>query len=150
MQRARDVGSIPGSGICPGVGNGNLFQYYCLENSMDREAWQATIHGVAESDTSWCLNNSNNSNWFIILCQSLLYSRVTQLYIYNIIYIIFICFSNYSHDLSQEIGYSSLCYIVGPGCSSIHNSLHLQTPASPPPLGNNKSVLYVSLFLFCR
>ena len=33
-----------------GEGNGNPLQYSCLENSMDREAWQATVHGVAESD----------------------------------------------------------------------------------------------------
>ena len=42
---AREVGSIPGSGRSPGVGNGNLLQYSCLENSMDREAWWATVHG---------------------------------------------------------------------------------------------------------
>ena len=41
----RDVGSIPGWGRSPG-GNGNPLQYYCLENPMDREAWQATVHGV--------------------------------------------------------------------------------------------------------
>ena len=46
---ARDVGSIPGPGISPGVGNGNTLQYSCLENSMDRGAWQATIHGVMEN-----------------------------------------------------------------------------------------------------
>ena len=42
----RDVGSIPGSGRSPGAGNGNPFQYSCLENSMDREAWRATVCGV--------------------------------------------------------------------------------------------------------
>ena len=38
---AGDLGSIPGSGRCPGEGNGNPLQYSCLENSMDRGAWQA-------------------------------------------------------------------------------------------------------------
>ena len=38
-----DLGSIPGSGRPPGVGNGNPLQYSCSENSMDREAWQATV-----------------------------------------------------------------------------------------------------------
>ena len=41
----RDMGLIPGSGQSPGVGNGNLLQYSRLENSMDRGAWQATVHG---------------------------------------------------------------------------------------------------------
>ena len=43
---------IPGSGRSPGEGNGNPLQYSCLENSMDRGAWWATIHGVAELDTT--------------------------------------------------------------------------------------------------
>ena len=43
---ARDVGSIPGSGRSPGEGNSNPLQYSCLENSMDREAWWATVQGV--------------------------------------------------------------------------------------------------------
>ena len=48
----RDVGSIPGLGRSPGEGNGNPFQYSCLENSMDRGAWQwATVHGVAKNWT---------------------------------------------------------------------------------------------------
>ena len=44
----RDTGSIPGSGRSPGVGSGNPFQYPCLENSMDKGAWQATVHGVTK------------------------------------------------------------------------------------------------------
>ena len=47
---ARDITLILESGRSPGVGNGNLLQYSCLENSMDRGAWQATIHGVTELD----------------------------------------------------------------------------------------------------
>ena len=43
---AGDSGSIPGLGRSPGEGNGNPLQYSCLENPMDREAWQATVHGV--------------------------------------------------------------------------------------------------------
>ena len=46
----RDMGSISVSGRYPGEGNGNPLQYSCLENPMDREAWQATVHGVAESN----------------------------------------------------------------------------------------------------
>ena len=46
----RDLGSIPGSGISPGGGHGHPLQYSCLENPMDREAWWATVHRVAESD----------------------------------------------------------------------------------------------------
>ena len=48
---SKDMGLIPGSGRSPGEGNGNPFQYSCLENSMDREVWQASVHGVAKSWT---------------------------------------------------------------------------------------------------
>ena len=48
---AGDMGLIPGSGRSPGEGNGNSLQYSCLENSMDRGAWQATVHGVTQSRT---------------------------------------------------------------------------------------------------
>ena len=46
-----DLGLIPGSGRSPGGGHGNPLQYSCLENLMDRGAWWATVHGVAESQT---------------------------------------------------------------------------------------------------
>ena len=45
----RDAGLIPGSESFPRGGNGNPLQYSCLENPMDREAWQATVHRVAKS-----------------------------------------------------------------------------------------------------
>ena len=47
----KDVGSIPGLGRLPGEGDGNLLQYSCRENPMDRGAWQATLHGVSKSRT---------------------------------------------------------------------------------------------------
>ena len=48
---ARDPDSIPGLGRSPGEGNGNPLQYFCLENSMDRGIWWATVHGVTKSWT---------------------------------------------------------------------------------------------------
>ena len=47
----RDMDLTPGLGRSPGVGNGNLLQYSCLENPMDRGAWRATAHGVTKSQT---------------------------------------------------------------------------------------------------
>ena len=46
---ARDAGSIPGTGRCPGVGNGNPLQYSWLKTPVDKGAWQATVHGLAKS-----------------------------------------------------------------------------------------------------
>ena len=48
----RDTGSIPGSGRFPGGGHGNLLQYFCLENPMDRGAWRATVQSRKEADIS--------------------------------------------------------------------------------------------------
>ena len=51
LANAGDVGSIVGARRPAGEGNGNPLQYSCLENPMDREAWQVTVHGVANSQT---------------------------------------------------------------------------------------------------
>ena len=48
---SEDTGSIPESGRSPGRGHGNTFQYFCLENPRDREAWWTTVHRVAKNQT---------------------------------------------------------------------------------------------------
>ena len=112
LANAGDVGSIPGLGKSPGEGNGNLLQYSCLDNSMDRGAW-------------W--------DWSIVdlhCCASLWasHSRVTSFYtcIHSSFNILFHC------GLSQEIGSSSLCY-SRPCCLSILNVIayiyQLQIPS---------------------
>ena len=50
---AGDLGSVSGLGRSPGEGNSHPLQYSCLENSMDRGVWWATVHGVTESDTTY-------------------------------------------------------------------------------------------------
>ena len=55
-----DPGLIPGLGRFPGGGHGNPLQYFCLENPMDRGAWQATVHGVPKSQTQ--LSSATNAN----------------------------------------------------------------------------------------
>ena len=64
----REAGSVPGSGRSPGGGNGNPLQYSCLENLMDRGAWQVTAHGTAKSPTwlsDWALAVYLDKDWII-------------------------------------------------------------------------------------
>ena len=60
----KDAGSIPGYGRCPRAGNGNPLPYSCLENSMDRGAWWATVHRVAESRTRLSDYHADTSGCF--------------------------------------------------------------------------------------
>ena len=71
----RDVGSIPGPGRSPGGGHGDPLQHSCLENPMDRGAWQSTVHRVAKSQTwekwlsthartKWTQTPPNTISWF--------------------------------------------------------------------------------------
>ena len=59
---ARHAGSIPGSGKSLGVGNGNPLQYTCMENSMDRGAWWAAVHGITKSWTRLKRLSSSSSS----------------------------------------------------------------------------------------
>ena len=59
---AEDPGSIPGSGRSLGKENGYPLQYSCLDNSMDRRAWQATVHGIAKSCT-WLSSSLTNTTY---------------------------------------------------------------------------------------
>ena len=61
----RSAGSIPGLRRSPGGGNGNPLQYYRLGNPMDREAWQARVHGVSkELDMTYQLNKDYKEYWW--------------------------------------------------------------------------------------
>ena len=67
----RDMGSIPGLRRSPGEGNGNPLQYSCLENSMDRGVWQATVYGAAKSHTQLSIHK-HRGFFFLIFPQILL------------------------------------------------------------------------------
>ena len=73
---AGDLGSIPGSGRSPGEGNGNPLQYSCLEKSMDRGAWQATVHGFAKSQTWLSMHACINDISFSLLTYFTLYDSL--------------------------------------------------------------------------
>ena len=64
VYNAGDPGSISGSGRSPGEGNGNSLQYTCLENPMDRGAWQDIVHGVAKS---WTRLRTNTFTFHIFI-----------------------------------------------------------------------------------
>ena len=88
----RDAGSIPGLGRSPGGGHGNPLQCSCLENPMDRGAWQTTVHGVAKGWTQLSIHthtHTRNNNYSIVvrfaklLSHCLIYNTV--LYINSIV-----------------------------------------------------------------
>ena len=70
-----DPGSIPGSGRSPGEGNDSLLQYSCLDNSVDRAAWQATVYGSKKVGHDWVTNTS-----FSLFFPPLSSAHILQLY----------------------------------------------------------------------
>ena len=80
---ARYAGSIPGSGRSPGVDNGNPQQHFCLENSMDRGPWQATVHGVTKSRiqlNNWACKHGGFIPSFLRDCHTVLHSGCINLH----------------------------------------------------------------------
>ena len=71
---AGDGSWIPGLRRSPGEGSDNPLQCSCLENSMDREAWQTTVHGFTESDTAKWLTHTHTYTHTHTLASSLLFS----------------------------------------------------------------------------
>ena len=69
-EEAGDEGSIPGSGRSPGKGKGNLRQHSCLEDPMERRAWGAAVHGVAESVMTGHAHTGQNVSFFLQECLS--------------------------------------------------------------------------------
>ena len=79
---AGDPGLIPGSGRSPGEGNGIPLQYSCLENSVDRGAWWATVLGIARVGHDWATNTSLHtyfiSSWSpFLLCFCLMWFKIS-------------------------------------------------------------------------
>ena len=80
MQETWDMGSIPRSGKIPGIGNGNSLQYSCLENSLDRRAWKATVHTAAESQTwlsNWAYTHRSKENEISKTCWNFTHPSMT-------------------------------------------------------------------------
>ena len=103
-----DPSWIPGSGRSPGEGNGNPLQYSCQENSMDRGVWWATVHGIAESDTTkwqrvrhdWVAHTQLSSGlhyfqWYVLpfyFCPSMTFSLYFEHFLFITgFYLIMIC-----------------------------------------------------------
>ena len=63
-----DVSLIPGLGRSLEEGNDNPLQYFCLQNSMDRRAWQATVHRATKSWTQLSTHTHTHTHKLLILC----------------------------------------------------------------------------------
>ena len=111
-------GLIPGLGRSPGRGNDNLLQYSCLENSVDRGAWRATVHGVAKSRTRLRdFHTHRHTHTHTVDLQCCVTLRCTaqwfkHIFVSMYLFIPFHILSSYR--LLQNIKCSFLCYTVDP------------------------------------
>ena len=134
---ARDTSLILGSGRSPGVGNGNLLQYSCLGNSMDREAWWAIVHGATKSQARLSSFIFFSFPCYVhksVLCLSLLLPckqdhqyHFSRFHIHALIYDIFLFLTFFTLGLSTLLEltqiHSSLWLSNIPLCTCITTSL---------------------------
>ena len=111
------------------------FQYYLLLFYFQETILLTQVHVFYYLFLKFLLKHS----WFTVLCQSLLYSKVIQLYTYILFNILFY------YGLSHDIKYSSLCFIVELCCLSVLHIIAYSTHL----LQNRKSVLYVCVLWIC-
>ena len=106
-----DTGSIPGSRRSPGVRNGNPLQYSCLENSTNRGAWWARVHGVSKSWT-W-LSTSMHTHTHLSLVNIMKYTCILTIdIIYNILSILILVYSLGKYKYIYYYSYNTLCVCV--------------------------------------
>jgi len=83
----RDEGSIPGKGGFPGGGQGDLLQYFCLENPMNRGAWWAIVRRVTESDTTEAIafmHAGTYPSWINVFMKIILFQHSSDLFVMSI------------------------------------------------------------------
>ena len=114
---ARDAGSISGLGGTPGVGNSSPLQYSCLENSMDRGAWWATVHGVTKSQT-WLSMHTHLPSAINTCPQQSVWYRETRIIIFKVHEVMLLLNSQLSSDV-----FFSIPFRTSP--QALHNMLDL-------------------------
>ena len=114
-----DLSLIPGSGRSPGEGNDNPLQYSCLENSMDRGAWWATVHGVAKSHHDWATNTQPHPHphphtFFTLQCSQEELTSTDSLRTLNYFFSLKHCFYWYAPTPPQHScsPYPALCFLL--------------------------------------
>ena len=127
---ATDMGSIPGSGRSPGRGHGNLLQYSCLENPMNRGVWWATVQRVAELDTTEVTEHAHTHT--LLINNVVTVSGGQQRNSAICIHVSILPQTPLPSRLPHNIEQSSLCYRVGPCQLSI---LYIAVYTCPSQLG---------------
>ena len=133
----RDSGSVPGWGRFPGGGHSNPFQYSCMENPMDKGAWQAMVHRVTESWNDWS-----------DLVRVRILTELKSPWVFKIFFLIISLMSDplfFSEVFQQHLGNTSFLKFLIPGFTWWQYS-RWQTSFPPFVPAGNSAALFFSLF----